>query len=116
MIAGRYGLTLPPRLSSLDLCDVVGEELRVGSDRLSGLFWQVGLVHTELSTRDRREIARRDIIQDGSVGVESADGLERFDRGVSVRLWVGLQKISTLHPRGYGFVRAHRPDVGEVPV
>jgi hypothetical protein len=77
---------LPPRLASLDLGDVCSEQLRVGSDGVGGLYREVSLVHPELASRDRRKVGREDGIENGPVGVQSTDGLERFDRGVGVRL------------------------------
>jgi len=79
-------LTLPPRLSSLNFGDVVGENLRVGSDRIGGLFGQIRLVHSKLSDGNRREVAGGDRFQNGTVGVESTDGFERLDTSVGVRL------------------------------
>lgn len=78
--------TLPPRLSSLDLCDVVGEQLRVGSDSLGGLDRQISLVKTELTAGDRGKVGGKDRVEYGPVRVEPADCLERLDRGVGVGL------------------------------
>ena len=77
---------MPPRLASLDLGDVRSEQLRVGSDGVGGLCREVSLVHSKLASRDRRKIFREDGLKDSPIGVQSADGLERFDRGVGVRL------------------------------
>jgi hypothetical protein len=79
-------LTLPPRLSSLNLSDVVGEDFRVRTDGVGRLVGQVGLVHSKLSDGNRREVAGGDRFQNGTVGVESTDGFQCFDAGVSVRL------------------------------
>lgn len=77
---------MPPRLASLDLGDIRSKQFRVGSDGVGGLYREVSLVHPELASRDRRKVGREDGIENGPVGVQPADSLERFDRGVGVGL------------------------------
>jgi hypothetical protein len=52
----------------------------------AGWYREVSLVHPELASGDRRKVGGEYRIENGPVGVQPADSLECFDRGVGVGL------------------------------